>query len=128
MSCSQSKFSLSMITKPFVILLFCVIIYFILPSNYPVRSIIQIPLGLMLSLFLPGFTLYSSLFPDKLGILNLERLIFSFGLSFILLPLITILLNFSPQGITETTVVISLIGFSIITSITMTAQKYRHKN
>ena len=110
-----------------IILLLSMIVYSGFPVDHPFRIIIQIPLGFSLSLFLPGFTFYSTLFPKKLKLFELERVIFSIGLSLVITPLISIILNFGPQGITQSLVILALIGFSLLMSGGMIFQKYRQQ-
>jgi uncharacterized membrane protein len=78
-------------------------------SNLPVR----IPLGLLMVLFVPGYTLIAALFPKKADLEGIERTALSFGLSIAVVPLIGLGLNYTPWGIRLTPVVISLAIFTI---------------
>ena len=49
-------------------------------------------------LFLPGFTLIKTLFPTR-EIDNIERTALSIGMSLALVPLVGLLLNYTPWGI-----------------------------
>lgn len=79
-------------------------------SNLPVR----IPLGLLMVLFVPGYTLIAALFPKKADLEGIERTALSFGLSIAVVPLIGLGLNYTPWGIRLTPVVISLAIFTIV--------------
>ncbi|MDD2754702.1 MAG: DUF1616 domain-containing protein, partial [Methanothrix sp.] len=100
-----------------VILALAVLLFTLTPlSNLPVR----IPLGLLMVLFVPGYTLIAALFPKKSDLEGIERTALSFGLSIAVVPLIGLGLNYTPWGIRLTPVVISLAIFTI----TMAAAAY----
>ena len=75
-----------------VIALVAIIILF--PSN-----ILRIILGLPFLLFFPGYTLVAALFTKKEGMGSIERVALSFGLSIAVVPLIGLILNYTPWGI-----------------------------
>ena len=75
---------------------------------------IRIPLGLLMVLFVPGYSLIAALFPKKDDLDGIERLALSFGLSIAVVPLIGLGLNYTPWGIRLTPVVISLAIFVLI--------------
>jgi len=81
-------------------------------ADLPVR----IPLGLLMVLFVPGYSLIAALFPKKDDLDGIERLALSFGLSIAVVPLIGLGLNYTPWGIRLTPVVISLAIFTIAMS------------
>ena len=93
-----------------VIVLVAVIIFF--PSNIP-----RIILGLPFLLFFPGYTLVAALFIKKEGMGNIERVALSFGLSIAVVPLIGLILNYTPWGIRTEPVLYSVASFILITSI-----------
>src|SRR5512137_1985530 len=90
-------------------------------SDLPVR----IPLGLLMVLFVPGYTLIAALFPQKKDLDGIERLALSFGLSIAVVPLIGLGLNYTPWGIRLTPVVISLAIFTIAMAL---AARYRRQS
>ncbi|MFB0556619.1 MAG: DUF1616 domain-containing protein [Dehalococcoidia bacterium] len=59
----------------------------------------RIIFGLCLVLFFPGYTLLSALFPRKGNLSNIERVALSFGLSIAIVPLVGLILNYTPWGI-----------------------------
>jgi uncharacterized membrane protein len=75
---------------------------------------VRIPLGLIMILFLPGYTLIAALFPGKDDLDGIERVALSFGLSIAVVPLIGLGLNYTPWGIRLTPVVISLAIFTVV--------------
>lgn len=71
-------------------------------------------LGLIFTLFSPGYTLVAALFPRRDDLDGVWRLALSFGLSIALVPLIGLALNYTPWGITLYPVLISILVFIII--------------
>ncbi|MDH4300312.1 MAG: DUF1616 domain-containing protein, partial [Dehalococcoidia bacterium] len=74
-------------------ILLAVIIAFV-PSS-PARIV----LGLPFLLFFPGYTLMAALFPKKDRLGGVERVALSFGLSIAVVPLVGLILNYTPWGI-----------------------------
>ena len=70
--------------------------------------------GLLLILFIPGYSLIAALFPKKGDLDSIERAALSFGLSIAVTPLIGLALNYTPWGIRLTPILISLSAFTII--------------
>lgn len=62
-------------------------------------GVLRIIFGLCLVLFFPGYTLLSALFPRKGSLGGVERIALSFGLSIAVVPLIGLILNYTPWGI-----------------------------
>ena len=79
-------------------------------------TIARIILGLPLVLFFTGYTLIAALFPKKGSLGGVERLALSFGLSIAVVPLIGLVLNFTPWGIRLYPILISLTVFILATS------------
>jgi len=94
-----------------VILALAILLFTLTPlSILPVR----IPLGLLMVLFVPGYTLIAALFPKKADLEGIERTALSFGLSIAVVPLIGLCLNYTPWGIRLTPVVVSLAIFTMV--------------
>ena len=83
-------------------------------------------LGSIFVLFLPGFSLIKTLFPTK-EIDNIERTALSIGMSLALVPLVGLLLNYTPWGIRLTPIMISLLTLTIILSITGIIREHNEK-
>jgi uncharacterized membrane protein len=77
------------------------------------ESFLRVLLALPMILFFPGYSLICSLFPGKKEIDGIERLALSFGLSIAVVPLIGLVLNYTPWGIRLDPVVISLVIFTL---------------
>ena len=94
------------------ILLALATLFFTLTSMGDI-SVLRIPLGLLMVLFVPGYTLIAALFPKMKDLDGIERVALSFGLSIAVVPLIGLGLNYTPWGIRLTPVVVSLAIFTL---------------
>lgn len=63
------------------------------------HSPIRVALGLPFVLFFPGYTLIAALYPRRDDLDGIERLALSLGLSLAVVPLIGLVLNYTPWGI-----------------------------
>ena len=79
-------------------------------------TIARIILGLPFLLFFPGYVLIAALFPKKGSLGGVERVALSFGLSIAVVPLIGLILNYTPWGIRLYPILISLAVFILATS------------
>ena len=75
---------------------------------------LRIVLGLPLILFFPGYVLLAALFTRKESLGSVERVALSFGLSIAVVPLIGLVLNYTPWGIRLNPVLISIVSFILI--------------
>jgi len=80
-------------------------------------GVLRIIFGLCLVLFFPGYTLLSALFPGKGDLSGIERVALSFGLSIAIVPLVGLILNYTPWGIRLYPILISITVFILTTSI-----------
>ena len=76
----------------------------------------RIIFGLCLVLFFPGYTILSALFPRKNDLGGIERVALSFGLSIAIVPLIGLILNYTPWGIRLYPILISVTIFILARS------------
>jgi uncharacterized membrane protein len=83
-------------------------------------------LGGVFILFLPGFMLISALYPRSGELDGLERLALSIGLSLAIVPLVGLMLNYTPWGITLTPIMVSLAVFSEALALGALVKKYRY--
>ncbi|GCF12111.1 hypothetical protein Harman_00460 [Haloarcula mannanilytica] len=95
-------------------------------SETPVRIVV----GLVFVLFIPGYAFIAALFPEDGsgptadgeadtnseadGIDGIERVALSFGLSIALVPLVGLVLNFTPWGIRLLPILVSLSGLTLV--------------
>ncbi|MFC6723339.1 DUF1616 domain-containing protein [Halobium palmae] len=98
------------------------------------ESVVRIALGLPFVLFVPGYAFIAALFPEtgstferpgvaewltespleRGGIDGIERVALSFGTSIAIVPLLGLVLNFTPWGIRLVPIVITVGGFSLV--------------
>jgi uncharacterized membrane protein len=104
-------------TYPLDILLCLLTSLLLLPLVFlNIDSTFRLILGLPFLLFIPGYVLVFALFPARKtdrGIDTLERIVLSFGLSIAVVPLIGLLLNYTPWGIRLEPIMSSLLLFII---------------
>jgi len=88
------------------------LLVFTVPENaFPIVYMRYI-LGSIFVLWLPGYTFIRALFPKR-EIDNIERIALSVGMSLALVPLVGLLLNYTPWGIRITPVTMSLLALTI---------------
>ncbi len=75
------------------------------------QSALRVILGLPFILFFPGYALIAALFPRRGDLGDLERIALSFGLSIAVVPLVGLVLNYTPWGIRLYPILISLSCF-----------------
>ncbi len=83
-------------------------------------------LGGVFVLFLPGYMLMAALYPKGEEMESLERVALSIGLSLALVPLVGLLLNYTPWGITLTPIMISLAFLSEGLAFAALVRKYHY--
>lgn len=93
-----------------VIMLILAIILF--PSN-----ILRVILGLPFVLFFPGYSLMAALFTGKDQMGGITKLVLSFGTSLAVVPIIGLILNYTPWGISLESILYSIALFILVTSI-----------
>ena len=93
------------------------------PESFPIVSIRWL-LGSILVLYLPGYALLQLLFPKASEIDSLERFALNIGLSLALVPLIGLVLNYTPWGIRFVPITSSLSAFVIAFAVAAATRKY----
>ena len=94
---------------------------FTIPENaYPIVYIRYI-LGTLFVIWLPGYSFIKALFPTEpplktssKSLDSIERLALSIGMSLALVPIIGLLLNYTPWGIRLTPIVLSLLALTAV--------------
>jgi uncharacterized membrane protein len=74
---------------------------------------VRIVLGLFFVLFLPGYALIAALFPGSKDIDWIERVALSLGLSIAVVPLLGLLLNYTPWGIRLESIITTVLMFTV---------------
>ena len=83
----------------------------LLPAALFTTGPLRIVLGLPFLLFSPGYALIAALFPKKGSLDGIERIALSFGLSIAVVPLIGLILNYTPWGIRLHPILASITAF-----------------
>lgn len=76
------------------------------------HSPLRVVLGLPFVLFLPGYTLIAALYPRRDDLDGVERVALSLGLSLAVVPLIGLVLNYTPWGIRLVPILTGLTTFT----------------
>ncbi len=84
-------------------------------STFDIQPL-RVVLGLPFVLFFPGYTLIAALFPGREDLDGIERVALSFGLSIAVVPLIGLILNYTPWGIRLYPVLLALSIFVLVMS------------
>ncbi len=93
-------------------------------ARHPPLVYARYALGSVFVLFLPGHTLIEALYPRKEDLSPLERLALSIGLSLALVPLVGLVLNYTPWGIRLKPIVTSLSMLVIALALVASYRKY----
>lgn len=91
------------------------------PWSKPLRYVF----GTIYVLFIPGYVLIEALYPRENDLKPLERMALSIGLSLAVVPLIGLMLNYTPWGIRLSPIIISTSTYSIALLIIAAYRKYR---
>jgi hypothetical protein len=89
-------------------------------AAYPIAYVRNF-LGIILVLFLPGYTFIKALFPTTVPVKtssesldNIERIALSIGMSLALVPMVGLILYYTPWGIRLTPITLSLLALTAI--------------
>jgi putative Mn2+ efflux pump MntP len=110
------------------------VIVFTVPENIIPLSYFRIVLGTIFILWLPGYAFIRALFPQheptKTNAKNLdtiERIALSLGMSLALVPIVGLLLNYTPWGIRLTPIVLSLLSLTLIFATVAVVREHKSK-
>ena len=98
---------------------------YLLPQNPP-YIYVRYALGSLFILYLPGHTLIETLYPKEEDLEPLERLALSIGLSLALVPLVGLVLNYTPWGIRLTPIFTALATLTTLLTITAITRKFSY--
>lgn len=106
------------------------VLIYAIPSGFP-WVIPRWVLGSLFVIFLPGYALVEVLFVNPLSgkkeLDEIQRLALSIGMSLALVPLVGLLLNYTPWGIRLEPIVISLSALTLICIVIATYRKFIQK-
>jgi len=95
----------------------------VIPENAFPYAYARYVLGSLYVMFLPGYALVRAAFAKK-ELERLEQIVFSIILSITLVILTSLLLNYTPFGITLTPIVLSLLGMTLLFSTIALIREY----
>jgi hypothetical protein len=107
----------------FAIIALALLAITLVPDLFPV-NVMKWVLGSIFVLYLPGFSLLQLLFPKGKEIDSLERFALSVGVSLAVVPLMGLVLNFTPWGIRFAPITASLGAFTTVALIAAAMRKY----
>lgn len=100
---------------------------FTIPEEaYPIVYIRYV-LGSIFVLWLPGYSFIKALFPTK-ELDSVERISLSIGMSLALVPIVGLLLNFTPWGIRTTPVILSLLALTTTFATAAVIREHQNNN
>ncbi len=107
------------------------LIVFAVPGTLFPLNLIRVALGIAFVLWLPGYSLVRALFPidaripTKRELDTVEYVALAMGLSLALVPIVGLLLNFTPWGIRLTPAVLSLVALTMVLATTALTREYK---
>jgi len=116
------------------------LVVFVVPENDFPLVYIRYVLGIIFILWLPGYAFIKALFPQTLpfaralahslgttekNLDTIERVALSLGMSIALVPIVGLLLNYTPWGIRLTPIVLSLTTLTLAFATTAIAREYQ---
>ena len=101
-----------------------IVAIYALPAELPLVAIRWV-LGSLFVLFIPGYVAVEALFPKGRELDTIERFALSVGLSLALVPLVGLLLNYTPWGIRLNPIVVSLTLLTVGLAMVALAREYR---
>lgn len=100
------------------------LVVYALPDDFPL-VVFRWVLGSVFVLFIPGYVAVEALFPKGRELDGIDRLALSVGLSLALVPLVGLLLNYTPWGIRLDPILISLTILTVGLAIVAFARRFR---
>lgn len=100
-----------------------VLIIYVVPSEFPFATLRWV-FGSAFVLFIPGYVTVKALFTEERQLDSIERFALSIGLSLALVPLVGLLLNYTPWGIRLNPIAISLTLLTVGIAMIGVARRY----
>lgn len=108
------------------------VVVFVIPGDFYPWAYIRHALGAIFVLWLPGYTFIKVLFPEWAEIKTSEkslytvlRIALSIGMSLALVPIVGLLLNYTPWGIRLTPIVLSLLALTMAFATAALLREYQ---
>jgi len=107
---------------------------FTIPENAVPLVYLRYALGIIFVLFLPGFAFIKAMFPAKVPVKTssenmdtIERVALGFGMSLALVPIVGLILNYTPWGIRLTPITLSLLALTVVFATAAVLREYQAK-
>jgi hypothetical protein len=107
---------------------------FLIPENLQPVSYLRNVVGAIFVLYLPGYTLIKTLFPVEMPIKTseenfnrIERFVLSISMSLVVVPIVGLLLNYTPWGIGLVPMTFTIFAFSMLFSATAVIREHQAK-
>jgi hypothetical protein len=100
------------------------LVVYALPDDFPL-VVFRWVLGSVFVLFIPGYVAVEALFPKGRELDGIERLALSVGLSLALVPLVGLLLNYTPWGIRLDPIMVSLTVLTVGLALVAFVRRFR---
>ena len=117
-----------------ILIIATTIAVFTIPENAYPLVYIRYVLGAIFVLWLPGYSFIRALFPEEIQTKKntkpldpIERIALSLGMSLALVPIVGLLLNYTPWGIRLTPIVLSLLSLTTIFATAAIIRERRSK-
>jgi hypothetical protein len=88
------------------------VVFAIPEGTYPL-AYVRYVVGTIFVLWLPGYTFLKALFPSKKDLGTVERFALSIGLSLALVPIVGLVLNYTPWGVKQTPMTVGILALSL---------------
>ena len=98
---------------------------YLLPQTPPFRWI-RVGLGMLTSLYLPGYAFIEALYPQRGELEELERFALGVGLSLALTPLVGFVLNYTPWGIRLNPITVAITFLTLTLGLVSVYRKYQY--
>jgi hypothetical protein len=98
---------------------------FTIPEDASPLVYVRYVLGTVFILGVPGYVLVKALFPTKKEMDSIERLALSIGLSLALVPIVGLILNYTPWGIRLTPIILSLLALTLALAAAALMREYQ---
>ena len=93
---------------------------FAIPENDYPSVLVRYLLGSVFIMFLPGYSVLRSLFPERMRVSgqgreveNAERIVLAIVMSMALVPMVGLLLNYTPFGLSTSSITMSLLSLTL---------------
>jgi len=100
------------------------LVVYAIPDDFPL-VVFRWVLGSVFVLFIPGYVAVEALFPKGRELDGIERLALSVGLSLAMVPLVGLLLNYTPWGIRLDPIMVSLTILTIGLALVAFVRRFR---